>query len=225
MMKIVIIPSSLLSEKLIFAAGFIQSTPWRGLSQCFDFKTLKEVNRVQFWGQREWSWSGPSHHPIEGLHFWIRWVDGSPLQESDKLKSAVEQLIRSPRCHTGLYEVAQSTVTAFQWVEHSSGTWLARQCAIYLDDYIYATANERRCSGFWVRISDQSYDLLDDRFGCSSWLKPWVPRGWHWVRSFVMRAAGGCLDKMTPSQTPGLPFKQRQMGPNSQTCPHQLYKK
>ena len=40
-----------------------------------------------------------------------------------------------------------------------------------------------------------------------------------------MRAAGGCLDKMTPSQTPGLPFKQRQMGPNSQTCPHQPYKK
>ena len=40
-----------------------------------------------------------------------------------------------------------------------------------------------------------------------------------------LEAAGGCLDKMTPSQTPGLPFKQRQMGPNSQTCPHQPYKK
>ena len=40
--------------------------------------------------------------PIEGLHFWIRWVDGCPLQESDKLKSALEQLIRSSRCHTGL---------------------------------------------------------------------------------------------------------------------------
>ena len=87
---------------------------------------------------------------------------------------------------------------------------------------------QRPTNEYWADIvgqdSDQPNDLLDDRFGCSSWLKPWVPRGWHWVRSFVMRAAGGCLDKMTPSQTPGLPFKQRQMGPNSQTCPHLNYK-
>ena len=89
----------------------------------------------------------------------------------------------------------------------------------------YAAVNERRlgrycCSGWWPTL-------------WSSWWSVWLlfltqavgSQGLTLGEVICHEAAGGCLDKMTPSQTPGLPFKQRQMGPNSQTRPHQPYKK
>ena len=88
----------------------------------------------------------------------------------------------------------------------------------------YAAVNERRlgrycCSGWWPTL-------------WSSWWSVWLlfltqavgSQGLTLGEVICHEAAGGCLDKMTPSQTPGLPFKQRQMGPNSQTCPHLNYK-
>ena len=118
------------------------------------------------------------------------------------------------------------------WSICSSGTWLAQDwhanvLSIRTTNYIYATVNEQRlgrycCSGFWLTV-------------WSSWWSVWLLFLTQAVGSQGLTLGevichegswcGGCLDKMTPSQTPGLPFKMRQMGPNSQTCPHQLYKK